>query len=55
MCKNPEFRILLSISIYMHTGLIAAPEFAANAEVIPTIMRTNANGLATSEIMRLAS
>jgi hypothetical protein len=34
-----------------HTGFIAAPALIENAEMIPTIIRTNANGFATSEII----
>jgi hypothetical protein len=36
-----------------HTGLIAAPLLAANADVIPRIIRTNAKGFAVCDIIRL--
>jgi hypothetical protein len=45
---------ILQINVYnKHTGLIAAPALIENAEVIPTTLNTNANGLTTSDIIRL--
>ena len=45
---------ILQINVYnKHTGFIAASALIENAEVISTTINVNANGLATSEIIRL--
>ncbi len=37
----------------LHTGFIAAPALIENEEIIPAIINKNANGFATSDIIRL--